>query len=202
MQNDIPLPQKRITSEVCIHHLWFNEDDYESKGAMIKWNPSIKSKQNQKELLKALIDNKIDIIASDHAPHLISEKKGKYLQSMSGGPLVQHSLNALFEMYHAKLISLEDIVQKTSHNVAEIYKIKERGYIREGYYADLALIELQNQWIVSKENILYKCGWSPFENTRFRSKVNKTFVNGFLAFNNGVFNSIINGKRLMFQKDR
>jgi dihydroorotase len=202
MENNIPLSKKRITSEVCIHHLWFNEDDYESKGAMIKWNPSVKSKENQKELLKALLDNKIDIIASDHAPHLISEKKGNYRQSMSGGPLVQHSLSALLEMYHQKMISLEEIVQKTSHNVAEIYKIKERGYIREGYYADLALIDLHNPWKVSHENILYKCGWSPFDEVYFQSKVDKTFVNGSLIYDNGIFNPTINGKRLLFYKDR
>ncbi|MDP1813606.1 MAG: dihydroorotase [Leadbetterella sp.] len=200
--NKTPLREKRITAEACVHHLWFTEKDYELLGANIKWNPSIKSQGDKEGLMKALIDNQIDIIATDHAPHTKEEKSGNYFKAMSGGPLVQHALPALLELYHQEKISLEKIVEKTSHNVAEIYRIKDRGYIREGYYADLVLIDLNNKWRVSPQNILYKCGWSPFENQTFKSRILKTFVNGNMIFDNGNFNENKHGMRLRFSKNR
>ncbi|MCP9745373.1 dihydroorotase [Lacihabitans sp. CS3-21] len=200
--NKTPLRDKRITAEACVHHLWFTEKDYELLGANIKWNPSIKSQGDKDGLLKALIENHIDIIATDHAPHTKEEKSGNYFKAMSGGPLVQHALPALLELYHQEKISLEKIVEKTSHNVAEIYRIKDRGYIREGYYADLVLIDLNNKWRVSPQNILYKCGWSPFENQTFKSRILKTFVNGNMIFDNGNFNENKHGMRLRFSKNR
>jgi dihydroorotase len=200
--NKTPLREKRITAEACVHHLWFSEKDYELLGANIKWNPSIKSQGDKEGLMKALIDNHIDIIATDHAPHTKEEKSGNYFKAMSGGPLVQHALPALLELYHQEKISLEKIVEKTSHNVAEIYRMIDRGYIREGYFADLVLVDLNNLWKVSSENILYKCGWSPFENQTFKSKILKTFVNGNMVFNAGVFDDTNKGFRLKFSKIR
>ncbi len=200
--NKTPLRDKRITAEACVHHLWFSEKDYELLGANIKWNPSIKSQGDKEGLMKALIDNHIDIIATDHAPHTKEEKSGNYFKAMSGGPLVQHALPALLELYHQEKISLEKIVEKTSHNVAEIYRMIDRGYIREGYFADLVLVDLNNLWKVSSENILYKCGWSPFENQTFKSKILKTFVNGNMVFNAGVFDDTNKGYRLKFSKIR
>lgn len=199
---NIPLNQKRITAEACVHHLWFTDNDYKTKGSLIKWNPSIKSEADKKGLLQALKDNKLDIIATDHAPHGIEEKKGSYFQSKSGGPLVQHALPILLEMYHQNKISLQEIVKKTSHNVAEIYRIKNRGYLREGYYADLVLIDLNREWTAAQDTILYKCGWSPFINFQFKSKVTGTFVNGTHVFDNGKFNDSKRGKRLLFKKER
>ncbi len=201
-RNDLPIREKRITGEACIHHLWFSDEDYHNLENKIKWNPSIKTKQDKIGILKALIQNKLDIIATDHAPHLLSEKSGDYNTAKSGGPLVQHALPVLLELYHQRKISLEDIVQKTSHNVAEIYRIKERGYIREGYYADLALVDLNNSWTSTKQKLLYKCEWSPFENFTFKSKIIKTFVNGHLVYDEGVFNESVKGKRLSFDKER
>lgn len=198
----LPIREKRITGEACIHHLWFSDDDYRTLENKIKWNPSIKTKKDQVGLLKALMENKLDIIATDHAPHLLSEKYGSYNAAKSGGPLVQHALPVLLELYHQNKISLEDIVQKTSHNVAEIYRIKERGYIREGYYADLVLINLQDTWTADHHNLLYRCGWSPFENYSFKSKIIQTFVNGNLVFDNGTFNESTKGKRLSFERER
>jgi dihydroorotase len=200
--NKTPLREKRITAEACVHHLWFTEKDYELLGANIKWNPSIKSQADKDGLLKALIDNHIDIIATDHAPHTKEEKSGNYFKAMSGGPLVQHALPALLELYQQEKISLEKIVEKSSHNVAEIYRMIDRGYIREGYFADLVLVDLNNNWKVSSENILYKCGWSPFENQTFKSKILKTFVNGNLVYDAGVFDESIKGHRLKFSKIR
>ena len=201
-EDQTPLHAKRITAEACVHHLWFTDFDYQTLGSKIKWNPSIKSQKDKDGLMKALIEGKIDIIATDHAPHTIEEKSGNYFNAMSGGPLVQHALPALLELSHEKKISLEKIVEKTSHNVAEIYKIQERGYIREGYYADLVLIDLNNKWRVSPQNILYKCGWSTFENQTFKSRILKTFVNGHMIFDNGKFNENKNGMRLRFSKNR
>ena len=201
-RNDLPIREKRITGEACIHHLWFSDEDYHNLENKIKWNPSIKTKQDKIGILKALIQNKLDIIATDHAPHLLSEKSGDYNTAKSGGPLVQHALPVLLELYHQRKISLEDIVQKTSHNVAEIYRIKERGYIREGYYADLALVDLNNSWTSTKQKLLYKCEWSPFEKFTFKSKIIKTFVNGHLVYDEGVFNESVKGKRLSFDKER
>jgi len=198
----IDLNKKRITAEACIHHLWFSDKNYEQLGAKIKWNPSIKTEKDKNGLLAALLANKLDIIATDHAPHSIEEKSGNYFKALSGGPLVQHALPAMLELYHQGKISLEIIVEKMCHNVAEIYRIKERGYLREGYYADLVLIDLNNPWKVDSENILYKCKWSPFENQWFKSKVIKTIVNGAVIFDRGNFKEHQKGMRLKFSKTR
>jgi dihydroorotase len=200
--NTIPVREKRITAEACVHHLWFDDRDYERLGAKIKWNPSVKTEKDKRGLLKALLDNHLDIIATDHAPHSIEEKSGNYFKAHSGGPLVQHALTVMLELYHQGLISLEKIVEKMSHHVAEIYRMKDRGYIREGYYADLVLVDLHQPWKVSAENILYKCGWSPLEGQAFQSKIVKTFVNGNLVYDEGVFNESSRGMRLRFAKDR
>ena len=200
--NHIKIRDKRITAEVCIHHLYFSDKDYNMLGSKIKWNPSIKSESDRKGLLKSLFDKRLDIIATDHAPHSIKEKSGNYFESNSGGPLVQHALLALLELYHKEELSLEKIVETTSHNVSEIYRIKERGYIREGYFADLVLINLNKPQIVSRKNILYKCGWSPFEHYSFNSSIEKTFVNGNIIYENGSIVSDSNGKRLLFEKLR
>ena len=196
--NQIPLKEKKITAEVCIHHLWFDESDYARLGNLIKWNPAIKSTADKKELLAALIEDKIDVIATDHAPHTLEEKDQTYFKAPSGGPLVQHSLVAMLEFYHEKKLSLEKIVDKMCHSVADCFRIKDRGYIREGYFADLVLVNLNDPWVVDSTNILYKCKWSPFENQVFRSKVNYTFVNGHLAYNNGIFDEEKKGQRLLF----
>ncbi len=201
-RTDLPVREKRITGEVCVHHLWFSDEDYAEFGTKIKWNPAIKTRQDRDGLLQALEGKKLDIIATDHAPHLISEKNGNYDTAKSGGPLVQHALPMLLELYHQGKISLENIVEKTSHNVAEIYRIKERGYIREGYYADLVLVDLNTPWLCTTQNLLYKCGWSPFENYTFKSKICQTFVNGHLVYDHGKFNERIKGKRLTFEKER
>jgi dihydroorotase len=201
-EGTIPIREKRITAEACIHHLWFSDKDYEKLGAKIKWNPAIKTEKDKNGLLAALIENKLDIIATDHAPHTTEEKSGNYFQALSGGPLVQHALPAMLELFHQGKISLEKIVEKMCHNVAEIYRIKERGYIREGYYADLVLIDINTKWTVTTENTLYKCQWSPFENQLFNSKIVKTFVNGTLAYDKGSFNISSDGKRLKFEKYR
>ncbi len=196
--NQIPLKEKKITSEVCIHHLWFDESDYKRLGMMIKWNPAIKSTNDKRELLMALIDDRIDVIATDHAPHTLNEKLQPYLKAASGGPMVQHSLVAMLEFYRNGKLTLEKIVQKMCHSVADCFKIKERGYIREGYYADLVLVDMNDPWMVESSNILYKCQWSPFEKQVFHSKVNYTFVNGHLAYNKGVFDESKKGHRLSF----
>ncbi len=200
--NRIPIRDKRITAEACVHHLWFSAKDYQKLGNHIKWNPAIKTLEDKNGLLAALLENRLDIIATDHAPHTIEEKIGTYFKSLSGGPLVQHALPAMLELVHQGKISLEKIVEKMSHHVAEIYRIKDRGYIREGYYADLVLVDLNNEWLVTPENILYKCVWSPFENNYFKSKIMKTFVNGSLVYDNGFVNESKNGKRLKFEKQR
>lgn len=201
-KNTLPLREKRITGEACVHHLWFSDEDYLKLGNTIKWNPAIKTKEDRVGLLAALLDNKLDIIATDHAPHLLSEKEGAYLAAKSGGPLVQHALPILLEMYHQGKLTLQDIAQKTSHNVSEIYRIKERGYLREGYYADMVLVDLNNPWTCNRNNTLYKCAWSPFENYTFKSKIVKTFVNGHLAYDKGNFNDVVKSKRLAFERDR
>lgn len=195
-RNDIPLEAKNITTEVSVHHLWFTDQDYERLGVLIKWNPAIKTQKDKDGLLAALLDDRIDIITTDHAPHTLEEKQKPYFQSMSGAPLVQHSLNCLLEFYHQGKISLEKIVEKMCHNPAILYRIKERGYIREGYFADLTLVDLKSEWTVSRENILYKCGWSPLEGTTFHSKVLSTWVNGHLAYAEGVFHEEVKGKAL------
>ena len=201
-ENLLPINEKRITAEACVHHLWFSKADYAKLGSKIKWNPAVKSEKDKNGLLAALLENKLDIIATDHAPHTIEEKSGTYFKSMSGGPLVQHALPAMLEFYHEGKISLEKIAEKMSHHVAEIYRIKERGYIREGYYADLVLVDLNQKWQVTPENILYKCQWSPFENLFFKSKIVKTFVNGNLVYDEGIINEGKQGERLLFSKIR
>lgn len=187
-QNDIPLSKKKITTEASIHHLWFTDADYETLGVKIKWNPAIKSEADRKGLLKALMDDRIDTITTDHAPHAWAEKDQPYVKSMSGAPMVQHALNVMIELYKRDEISLEKIAEKMCHNPAILYNIPKRGFIREGYYADLTLVDSKRNWTVSKDNLLYKCGWSPLEGTTFSSKITHTFVNGHLVYENGRFN--------------
>lgn len=198
--NTIPLKQKKITSEVCIHHLWFSEEDYEEKGTHIKWNPAVKTAQDRETLFQALLDDKIDVLATDHAPHTLKEKAQVYTKAPSGGPLVQHAIPALLEYYHQGKISIEKIVEKYCHNPAILFDVHKRGFIREGYKADLVLLNTQSPWTISKNNILYKCGWSPFEGTIFQSQVEKTFVNGRLIYDNFKFNDIKNAERLEFDR--
>jgi dihydroorotase len=198
--NDIPLSDKKITAEACIHHLWFNDQDYLTKGNWIKWNPAVKTANDQNEILKALLDDRIDVIATDHAPHTISEKEQSYLKAPSGGPLVQHALNAMLEFYHQGKISLEKIVEKMAHNVAVCFQIDKRGFIREGYWADLVLVDLNQKSEVNRNNVLSKCGWSPFEGQTFHSQISHTFVNGNLVYENGKFNESVKGKRLTFDR--
>ena len=192
-RNDLPLKEKNITTEVSVHHLWFSDTDYERLGTLIKWNPAIKTEKDKKGLLKALLDDRIDLVTTDHAPHTLEEKQKPYFQSMSGAPMVQHSLNIMLEFYFQGLISLEKIAEKMCHNPAILYHIEKRGFIREGYFADLTLVDLNTSWTVSKENILYKCGWSPVEGTTFHSSITQTFVNGNLVYNNGRFNENARG---------
>lgn len=196
--NKIPLKEKRITSEACIHHLWFSDEDYASKGNFIKWNPSVKTVYDRAKIFEAVLNDTIDVIATDHAPHTFEEKSQSYLKSPSGGPLVQHSILAMLDFYHDKKISLEKIVQKMSHNVADLFRIQKRGYIREGYFADLVLVNLQKTTEVTKTSLLYKCGWSPFEGHVFKSSIEKTFVNGNLVYDNGKFDESAFGSRLSF----
>ncbi|MCU0472051.1 MAG: dihydroorotase [Bacteroidales bacterium] len=198
--NEIPLEQKRITGEVCIHHLWFDDSFYEKLGSKIKWNPAIKTRFDRDALIDSVNSDLIDVIATDHAPHTIEEKANSYFKSPSGGPLVQHSLVAMLEMWHRNIFTLEKIVEKMCHNPAILFNIRDRGFIREGYKADLCLIDPENSWTVSKENILYKCGWSPFEGTTFKSKVVQTIVNGTVVYNNGMINEDYRGQRLFFDR--
>ncbi len=199
-RNDIPLEEKNITTEVSVHHLWFSDKDYERLGTLIKWNPAIKTEKDKKGLLKALLDDRIDIVTTDHAPHTLYEKQKPYFQSMSGAPIIQHSLNIMLEFYKQGLISLEKIAEKMCHNPATLYGIEKRGFIREGYFADLTIVDLNSSWTVSKENILSKCAWSPLEGTLFQTKLTHTFVNGNLVYNNGQFNESLKGKALMKSK--
>lgn len=196
--NSLPLPSKKITAEACIHHLWFCDEDYERLGMLIKWNPAIKSSDDRAAIFQAVLDNRIDVIATDHAPHTWQEKQNLYFNAPSGGPLVQHSVTAMLEFYHQGKISLEKIVEKMCHNPAVLFRIENRGYIREGYFADLALVNLHKPWIVGKENIVAKCGWSPFEGQTFQSQVTHTFVSGHLVYENGRFDETQKGKRLLF----
>ncbi len=199
-RNDVDISQKKITAEVCIHHLWFNDNDYSQFGSKIKWNPAIKTENDRQELWKALLDNRIDVIATDHAPHTIEEKNNKYLKSPSGGPLVQHSLLAMLEFYKKGQISLESIVYKMCHSPALLFKIEKRGFIKKGYFADLVLVDLNNQITVDKSNILYKCKWSPFEGITFNSAISKTFVNGNIVYENGKVDERFRGMRLKFDR--
>jgi dihydroorotase len=198
--NKIPLEEKQITAEVCIHHLWFSDEDYAIKGNLIKWNPAVKSASDREALWKALLNDTIDVIATDHAPHTLEEKQQVYTKAPSGGPLVQHAVVAMFEAFHQGKISVEKIVEKMAHNPAKIFKIEKRGFIKEGYYADLAIVNSTNPWSVNKDNILYKCGWSPFEGTNFKSRISHTFVNGQLVYENATVKDIKAGKRLLFDR--
>lgn len=198
--NSIPLAEKKITAEVCIHHLWFSDADYDEKGSRIKWNPAVKTAQDRDMLFQALLDDKIDVIATDHAPHTIEEKDNVYTKAPSGGPLVQHALPAMLEFYHQGKISLEKIVEKMCHNPAILFQVEKRGYIRKGYKADLVLVDLNAPWTVNKDNILYKCGWSPFEGTTFKSRITHTFVNGRLAYKNFKVYDELFGERLTFDR--
>lgn len=198
--NKIPIEDKQITAEVCIHHLWFTNADYDTKGNLIKWNPAVKTEADRAALWQALLDDRIDVIATDHAPHTLEEKKQTYLQAPSGGPLVQHAVVAMFEAYHQGKISVEKIVEKMAHNPAKIFKIENRGFIKVGFYADLVLINPAMPWNVKKDNILYKCGWSPFEGTNFKSRITHTFVNGELVYQNSKVNDSKAGMRLLFNR--
>jgi dihydroorotase len=199
--NKIPLAEKRITAEVCVHHLWFDDSRYESKGSHIKWNPAVKQASDREGLWKALLDGRLDVVATDHAPHTLEEKSNKYLNAPSGGPLVQHALPAMMERVHDGVWDIQTMVEKMCHNPAILFRMEDRGYIREGYHADLVLLEPNRPWKVSKDNILYKCQWSPFEGTVFKSKVTHTFVNGHLAFKEGNFDDSQLGERLLFNRD-
>ena len=199
-RNDISLEEKRITAEVCIHHLWFDDSQYAEKGTHIKWNPAVKSASDRDAVFAALLDDKIDVIATDHAPHTLEEKDNTYFNAPSGGPLVQHALVAMLEFYHQGKISLEKIVEKMCHAPAICFQVEGRGFIREGYAADLVLLDIDSPWQVEKENILYKCAWSPFEGTTFNSRVTHTFVNGHLAYSEGLFDETIKGQRLQFDR--
>jgi dihydroorotase len=199
-ENVSPLDKKRITSEACIHHLWFDDQDYARLGTLIKWNPAIKTSNDREAIMKAVLDGRIDVIATDHAPHTIEEKNNTYFKAPSGGPLVQHSLVAMLQLYHDGRISIETIATKLSHNPAIIFNIDRRGFIREGYYADLALVDLKRPWKVGKPNLIYKCGWSPFEGQTFTSEVTHTFISGHMAYSEGIFNESRKGKRLRFDR--
>ncbi len=199
-RNDIPLKEKKITAEACIHHLWFSDEDYEEKGTFIKWNPAIKTADDRAKLWDAVLDDRIDVIATDHAPHTLEEKRQVYTKAPSGGPLVQHALCAIFEKYREGFISLEKVVEKMCHNPAILFDISQRGYVREGYFADLVVVDPKAQWEVSESNILYKCGWAPFEGQTFNSKVTHTYVNGHLAYHRGEISEDKKGQRLQFDR--
>lgn len=200
-QNDIPLTEKKITTEVSVHHLWFSDKDYDRLDMLIKWNPAIKTEQDKQGLLTALLDDRIDIVTTDHAPHTLEEKQQPYFQSMSGAPMVQHSLNCMLEFYKHDLISLEKIVEKMCHNPAILYRMTKRGFIREGYYADLTLVDLNSKWTVTKDNLLYKCGWSPLEGATFQTEIKQTFVNGNLVYDSGTWNEKTKGMQIEFNND-
>jgi dihydroorotase len=199
LTSNIPLKEKRITSEVCVHHLWFSDTDYEKYGNKIKWNPAIKSASDRLALINAVNSNKIDVIATDHAPHLLSEKEGSCLQAASGGPLVQHSLVAMLQLVKQGKFTLEKVIEKMCHAPADLFRIEKRGYIRPGYFADLVIVDPNKSWTVSTENIIYKCGWSPFEGVQFDASILKTWVNGKMVFDNGKFDETVRGQRLLFE---
>ncbi|MEN5058038.1 dihydroorotase [Sphingobacterium kitahiroshimense] len=199
-RNDIPLAEKLITAEACIHHMWFSDVDYKTKGNFIKWNPAVKTADDRDAIVKAVLDGHIDVIATDHAPHTIAEKTQAYSAAPSGGPLVQHALQALLDMYHEGKITLEQIVQKSAHNTAICFQIEERGFIREGYWADLVLVNLNKPYTVTKSNILSKCGWSPFEDHTFKSSIEHTIVSGQLAYSKGSLIEYGSGRRLLFNR--
>ena len=196
--NTIPLKEKRITAEICVHHLYFDERDYASLGSKIKCNPAIKYKRDKEALLAALLDDRLDVIATDHAPHTLEEKNNPYFKAPSGLPLVQHSFNLMLEFYQQGKISLEKIIEKMCHAPADCFRVEKRGYLKEGYFADIAIVDIHEEWKVSAENILYKCNWSPLENHSFKGKVKQTFVNGNLIYNDGIFDESKKGERLLF----
>ena len=198
--NSIPLKDKKITAEVCIHHLWFDESKYAEKGTLIKWNPAVKKESDKNALFQALLDGKLDVVATDHAPHTLEEKSNTYFNAPSGGPLVQHALPAMLSFVNQEKISLEKVVEKMCHNPAICFKVENRGFIREGYFADLVLVDLDKPWEVTKENILYKCGWSPFEGETFNAQITHTFVNGHIAYEYGNFDETTRGMRLTFDR--
>lgn len=198
--NSVPLAEKKITAEGCIHHMWFNDADYATKGSLIKWNPAVKTQNDQQAIIEAVVNGTIDVVATDHAPHTYEEKSNTYFKAPSGGPLVQHSLVAMLDFFHQGRFTLPQIAEKMSHNPATLFKIKDRGFIREGYFADLVLVDLNNPWTVKKENILAKCKWSPFEGHTFASKVSHTLVNGKLVYENGTINELGSGSRLVFDR--
>lgn len=199
-ENTLLLAEKRITSEVCIHHLYFDSSDYDTKGTLIKWNPAVKEARHKEALFQALLDDRLDIIATDHAPHTWEEKQNNYWKAPSGGPLVQHSLNVMLDFYHQGKLTLEKIVEKMCHAPAICFQVEERGFIREGYHADLAVVDLAHEWKVEKDNILYHCGWSPFEGKQFKGKVTHTLVSGHLAYANGKFDETKFGTRVLFDR--
>ena len=198
--NSIPLEQKRITAEACIHHLWFDRSDYDEKGAFIKWNPAVKDREDRDAIFNAVLDNRIDVLATDHAPHTLEEKQGNYFKAPSGGPLVQHCLAAAMEFVKRGEMSIEKLVEKMCHNPAILFQVDSRGYIREGYHADLVIVDPEQPWSVDKSNVLYKCGWSPFEGQEFSSSVTHTIVSGHLAYENGKIDESKNGERILFNR--
>jgi dihydroorotase len=198
--NNLPLKQKRITGEVCVHHLWFDDTSYDDLGTLIKWNPAIKTRFDRDALISGVNNNLIDIIATDHAPHTLAEKRNSYFKAPSGGPLIQHTLVLMLELWNRKIFSLEKIVEMMCHNPAILFNIRKRGFIRSGYQADLCLVDPNSLWTISKDNLLYKCGWSPFEGVTFKSRVVKTFVNGTIVYDDGLINEDYRGQRLMFDR--
>jgi dihydroorotase len=198
--NVLPLKEKKITAEACVHHLWFCDEDYAMKGNLIKWNPAVKTQEDRAAIWKAVLENQIDVIATDHAPHTLEEKEQNYLNAPSGGPLVQHALLAMLEKSIQGVISIERIVEKMAHAPADLFRIKNRGYIKEGYYADLVEINPKHKTAVSRNNLFYKCGWSPFEGITFSHEVSRTFVNGRLVYEGGNMIEGSNGKRLLFNR--
>lgn len=199
-ENTLPLSEKKITAEACIHHLWFSDEQYDEKGTFIKWNPAVKKASDRDAIFQAVLDDKIDVIATDHAPHTIEEKHNKYLTAPSGGPLVQHALMAMLQKVEEKMISIERVVEKMAHAPADLFRIEDRGYLREGYFADIVVVDPKQEYTVSKENILYKCGWSPFEGVNFSNSVDMTFVNGNLVYHNGLVLDGSVGSRLLFNR--
>ncbi|HIG32352.1 MAG TPA: dihydroorotase [Flavobacteriales bacterium] len=198
--NKLLLKEKRITAEVCVHHLWFDESNYAEKGTLIKWNPAVKKVSDKEALFQALLDDKLDVIATDHAPHTLEEKSNTYFNAPSGGPLAQHALPAMLAFVNQGKINVEKVVEKMCHNPAVCFQVEKRGFIREGYFADLVLVDLNKPWEVNKDNILYKCGWSPFEGEIFNTQITHTFVNGHIAYEHGTFDESKNGMRLTFDR--
>jgi dihydroorotase len=195
-----PLSQKKITAEACVHHLWFSDKDYDEKGVFIKWNPAVKTARDREGIWQGVLANAIDVIATDHAPHTLEEKAGKYFQAPSGGPLVQHALIAMFEKAKEGKISKERVIEKMAHAPAQLFAVENRGYVREGYFADLVIVDPNKSTTVTKENLLYKCGWSPFEGVSFSHSIDSTFVNGNMVYNNGQINNLTSGHRLLFNR--